>query len=107
MLHSTLATKRVAYIRTQVRVSSLDELQEQSWAEPSTPDSFTLGLAGSTDLYKALTKRQRKIARELANGYSRKEVAAKNGISVQAIHQMVPRMRTRLRAYMDGSHESR
>jgi DNA-binding NarL/FixJ family response regulator len=47
-------------------------------------------------LLACLTKRQRQVAGLLNEGYSRKDTAQKLGISLQAIHQIVPRMRKRL-----------
>lgn len=48
-------------------------------------------------LYQVLTKRQRTVAMLLAEGYSRRDAAIKLEVSLQAVHQIVLRMRSRLR----------
>ncbi len=48
-------------------------------------------------LYQCLTKRQRTVAALLADGYTRRETAQKLEVSLQAVHQIVLRMRSRLR----------
>lgn len=50
-----------------------------------------------SDWYKSkLTNRQKAVAQNLIEGYSRKETAARLNVSLQAIHQIVIRMRNRL-----------
>lgn len=68
--------------------------------EPVT-DGFAVLFQDQTDLHKALTKRQREVARLLAKGYTRKEVAAKRGTGVQTVHQMVLVMQKRIRTYLE------
>lgn len=48
-------------------------------------------------LYQVLTKRQRTVAALLTDGYTRRETAQKLEVSLQAVHQIVLRMRSRLR----------
>lgn len=48
-------------------------------------------------LYQVLTKRQRTVAQLLAEGYSRRDAEEKLEVSLQAVHQIVLRMRSRLR----------
>ena len=47
--------------------------------------------------FQCLTKRQREVAKYLFEGFTRRETAKELGISLQAIHQIIPRMRKRLR----------
>jgi DNA-binding NarL/FixJ family response regulator len=49
-------------------------------------------------LLSKLTKRQRAVAELLFDGWERKDVAQKLGVCLQAIHQIVPRIRKRLKA---------
>jgi DNA-binding NarL/FixJ family response regulator len=44
-----------------------------------------------------LTRRQREVAEKLLAGYTRRETAQQLGICLQAIHQIAPRMRKRLK----------
>lgn len=47
-------------------------------------------------ILSVLTKRQRKVAQRLNAGYSRNDIARMDNISVQAIHQIVLRIRRRI-----------
>jgi DNA-directed RNA polymerase specialized sigma24 family protein len=47
-------------------------------------------------LMSRLTRRQREVVELLQLGYTRREVAQRLGVCLQAIHQIVPRMRKRL-----------
>jgi DNA-directed RNA polymerase specialized sigma24 family protein len=55
-----------------------------------------IGAGQSEFLLKNLTRRQRQVIDCIIEGYSRRETAAKLGISLQAVHQIIPRMRQRL-----------
>jgi DNA-binding NarL/FixJ family response regulator len=48
-------------------------------------------------LLGCLTKRQMKVAQMLTDGYSRKEIALDVNVSLQAVHQIILRMRSRLK----------
>lgn len=95
-------SRRRDYRRVRVSSVSLEGLRE-GYGDGFEPvaDGFAVLFQDQTDLYKALTKRQREVARLLAKGYTRKEVAAKRGTGVQTVHQMVLVMRKRIRAYME------
>jgi DNA-binding NarL/FixJ family response regulator len=45
-----------------------------------------------------LTNRQKQVVKLLTEGYTRKEIADKLDIILQAVHQIIPRIRRRLRA---------
>lgn len=45
-----------------------------------------------------LTNRQREILNLVLAGYSRKEIAGDQGICLQAVHQIIPRIRKRVMA---------
>lgn len=83
---------------TNVYFSELDEYEQERAL--SIEDLFTEAIESSGAM-RALTKRQRKVARLMAAGYSRAEVAEKQGVGVQAVHQMVGVMRKRLRRYLE------
>lgn len=86
-------------IKVFVQHVSIDTLEEAGWELGD--DGFQAENAASfiqNDwLYQCLTKRQRSIAALLADGYTRRETAQKLNVSLQAIHQIVLRMRGRLR----------
>lgn len=86
-------------IKVFVQHVSIDTLEEAGWELGD--DGFQAENAASfiqNDwLYQCLTKRQRSVAALLADGYTRRETAQKLNVSLQAIHQIVLRMRGRLR----------
>jgi len=86
-------------IKVFVQHVSIDTLQEAGWELGD--DGFQAENAASfiqNDwLYQCLTKRQRSVAALLTDGYTRRETAQKLSVSLQAIHQIVLRMRGRLR----------
>lgn len=59
-------------------------------------------------LMNILTSRQRKVTLLLLDGYSRKDTAAELNVCLQAIHQIVLRIRKRLVLYaqLKRSHET-
>jgi DNA-binding CsgD family transcriptional regulator len=62
-------------------------------------DSGISEIIGKSDqdfLYSCLTRRQRRVAELLQEGYSRVEVGQDLGVCTQAIHQIVLRIRKRL-----------
>ena len=77
----------------------MDALEEAGWELGD--DGFQAENAASfiqNDwLFQCLTKRQRSVASLLADGYTRRETAEKLDVSLQAIHQIVLRMRSRLK----------
>jgi len=54
------------------------------------------GEAQNDVILSKLTNKQRKVASYLNDGYKRKEVAKKLGVCIQAVHQIVLRIRKRL-----------
>lgn len=89
-----------ATISVRMRVSqiSLETLAEAGW-EPHDEGSGERALTEQeekNDALRRLTKRQREVAESLAEGYSRRETALRLGICLQAVHQIVLRMRKRL-----------
>lgn len=61
-----------------------------------------IGSDQATFLLSRLTNSQREVALLLQQGYTRREIADKRNTCLQAVHQMVPRMRKRLRALASG-----
>ncbi len=86
-------------IKVYVQHVSIDALEEAGWELGD--DGFQAENAASfiqNDwLFQCLTKRQRSVATLLADGYTRRETAGKLDVSLQAIHQIILRMRNRLR----------
>lgn len=86
-------------IKVYVQYVSIDTLEEAGLELGD--DGFQAEEAASfiqNDwLYQVLTKRQRTVASLLADGYTRRETAQKLEVSLQAVHQIVLRMRNRLR----------
>ena len=86
-------------IKVYVQHVSIDALEEAGWELGD--DGFQAENAASfiqNDwTFQCLTKRQREVATCLFEGYTRRETAKKLKVSLQAIHQIIPRMRNRLR----------
>lgn len=86
-------------IKVFVQHVSIDTLVEAGWELGD--DGFQAENAASfiqNDwLLQCLTRRQQAVTALLADGYTRKETAKQLGVSWQAIHQIVLRMRKRLR----------
>lgn len=55
---------------------------------------------GELSLISRLTNKQRKVVDLLSKGYKRKEIARELGVSLQAIHQIVPRIRKRVKSHV-------
>jgi DNA-binding NarL/FixJ family response regulator len=88
---------KTVYVK-QVSLSTLSE----SGYEPSDGGSYqdeAYGHFGELSIISTLTNRQRKVVNLLAQGFSRKEIARELGISLQAIHQIVPRIRKRITSH--------
>lgn len=64
-------------------------------------DEENLGKIQSKYLLSLLTRRQKRVALLLDEGYSRKEVAQRLHICLQAVHQIVIRIRKRLNGKID------
>lgn len=90
-------------IKVYVQHVSIDSLQEAGWelGDNGFQAENASSLIQNDWLYKCLTKRQRAVAELLADGYTRREIAWKLDVSLQAIHQIVLRMRIRLRVKGD------
>lgn len=86
-------------IKVYVQHVSIDALEEAGWELGD--DGFQAENAASfiqNDwLFKCMTKRQQAVAALLADGYTRRETAQKLEVSLQAVHQIILRMRNRLR----------
>ncbi len=86
-------------IKVYVQHVSIDALEEAGWELGD--DGFQAENAASfiqNDwLFQCLTKRQRSVASLLTEGYTRRETAEKLDVSLQAVHQIVLRMRSRLK----------
>lgn len=95
-------TNRRAASSYTVKVSQFSLMDtDTDGAHFHAEDPAILDILDSSDLLKALTKRQRPVAKLLAQGYTRQEVAEKRGVCLQAIHQMVPVMRRRIARHLE------
>jgi DNA-binding CsgD family transcriptional regulator len=82
---------------------SIEELSELGFEiGDDRENEQNLGKIQSKYLLSLLTKRQRRVALLLDDGYSRKEVAQRLHICVQAVHQIVIRIRKRLSGKVGG-----
>jgi DNA-binding CsgD family transcriptional regulator len=82
---------------------SIEELSELGFEiGDDRENEENLGKIQSKYLLSLLTKRQKRVALLLDDGYSRKEVASRLHICVQAVHQIVLRIRKRLSGKADG-----
>jgi DNA-binding NarL/FixJ family response regulator len=79
-----------------IQVVSLEGLTSDGF-EPSDNGWESENQINDGILLTFLTKRQRSVAVLLNDGYTRKETAGELAVSLQAIHQIVLRMRKRLR----------
>jgi len=95
----------VYYQKARITVIPIDHLNE---SDDPTVSSEMIGDNGAEVdrqvgeltaeyLFSRLTKRQRMVAALLTRGYTRKETAKHLGVSHQAIHQIVIRMRRRIK----------
>lgn len=77
---------------------SLEKLQEENGMSFSDDGNLEHQVLGSYDyILNCLTNRQKQVAKLLFQGYSRDEIAEELGVCTQAIHQIVPRMRKRIK----------
>lgn len=92
-------TKRIPTIKVYVQHVSLETMQDAGWelGDDGFQAEDAASFIQSDWVFKCLTKRQREVATCLAEGYTRRETAKKLHVSLQAIHQIVPRMRDRIR----------
>jgi len=77
----------------------LSEMAEGGF-EPSDNGSFDAEMfsaLGSEDIMKLLTRRQYRLITLLKDGKTRKSAASTIGVSLQAVHQMILRIRKRLK----------
>lgn len=84
---------------------SIGTLQESGYelGDDGIHEEQIYGRFGELSLISCLTNRQRQVVQLLNEGYSRKEVAEKLGVSLQAIHQIVPRIRERIEDHVQAS----
>lgn len=82
---------------------SIEELAELGFEiGDDREDEENVAKIQSKYLLSLLTRRQKRVALLLDDGYSRKEVALKLEICVQAVHQIVIRIRKRLKGQVGG-----
>jgi len=94
----TIKTKKYLY---HVSITQLDELGVEI-GDDGKEDERMYGELQLPYILQCLTGRQKAVAQMMAQGYMRKETAKRLGISLQAIHQIIPRMRKRLLAKGTG-----
>lgn len=90
---------RVPTMKVYVQHISLEAMSEAGWelGDEGWEAENTQSFIHNDWILECLTKRQRSVARLLTDGYSRRETAQQLCVSLQAIHQIVLRMRHRLR----------
>lgn len=98
----------VRYKKISVTHISLDDLQELGFELGSDKEDVENTSRIQSDyLISLLTKRQQEVATLLNDGYSRREVAKELDVCLQAIHQIVLRIRKRLKNRADvGDYSS-
>ncbi len=90
---------RVPTIKVYVQHVSLEAMSDAGWelGDDGFEAENTQSFIHNDWILGCLTKRQRSVARLLTDGYSRRETAQQLNVSLQAIHQIVLRMRHRIR----------
>ncbi len=86
------------FLKVRVQSVSLTAMEEAGWElsdEGRQQEEFFAGF-NKNNILSCLTFRQRQILFHLVKGMERKEIARHMAISLQAIHQIIPRMRKRL-----------
>lgn len=86
-------------VKVFVQHFSLETMHEAGWemGDNGFQSENTESFIHNDWLLQCLTRRQQAVTALLADGYTRKETAKQLGVSWQAIHQIVLRMRKRLR----------
>ncbi len=82
---------------------SMQSMEEAGWelSDEGAAEEKMTGQMQEAWLLRCFTRRQRQVASFLEDGYSRRDTAKELKVSIQAIHQIVLRMRKRLRARMN------
>ncbi len=88
----------VVYIKVNVRHVSLETYNDdgEMFGDEGIQMAKSAGEYDKEYFLNLLTKRQKAVAELLFNGYDRVRIATSLGVSVQAVHQIVPRIRKRL-----------
>ena len=92
-----------SYYKVPVQNVSIEALSEAGYeiGDNGRETDQMIGLGQSEFIMRQLTRRQREVIDCICQGYTRRETAAMLGISLQAVHQIIPRMRQRLRKKAD------
>lgn len=87
------------YYKVPVQNVSIETLSEAGYDIGDNGKQFDemIGIGQSEYIMSLLTRRQRQVIEKICEGYSRRDTAAMLGISLQSIHQIIPRMRKRLK----------
>lgn len=99
MQAGTYIGKKVISRREFIGDFSLEEMHEGGW-DVARQDSYEDEIIGETQkdfVLACLTQRQRAYAELLMQGFTRTQAAEAKAVSLQAVHQIVARMRKRLR----------
>ena len=85
-------------MKVYVQHVSMDALKDTGWelGDNGFQAENAASLIQNDWLFDCLTRRQRSVATLLIEGYTRRETAEKLEVSLQAVHQIVLRMRQRL-----------
>jgi DNA-binding NarL/FixJ family response regulator len=88
--------------KVYVQHVSLTDLQSSGYelGDNDTYEEEMYSRFGELSLISRLTNKQRKVVDLLSKGYKRKEIAKTLGVSLQAIHQIVPRIRKRVKKHV-------
>jgi len=84
--------------RVYVKQVSLTTLQENGFdlGDNGGQQEDIYGHFDELTVISCLTNKQKKVVDLLSRGFKRKEIAQKLGISLQAVHQIIPRIRKRV-----------
>jgi len=87
------------YYKVPVQNVSIETLSEAGYDIGDNGKQFDemIGIGQSEYIMNLLTRRQRQVIACICEGYTRRETAVRLGISLQAVHQIIPRMRQRLK----------
>lgn len=90
--------KRVISQRKLIKDFSIQQMEEVGWdmADQRSDEDMVAGELQKQQLLRSLTSRQQEVVLMLVDGFQRKEVAIELHVSLQAIHQIILRIRKRM-----------
>ena len=90
--------KRVISQRRLIKDFSLQQMEDVGWdmADTLTGEDIASAELQKEQLIRSLTNRQQLVVQLLVDGFARKEIAGELKVSLQAIHQIILRIRKRI-----------